>query len=289
MTICYFVLGDNLDLYVQAHFSILSFKKQLQDNDHIVVVTTNPEYLAHYPFVECITIDKTLVDEWQGKHKFFWRAKIKAIEMVAQRYADSDLLYLDCDTFLYSDFESMKLQLAEGKGFMDGNEGHPSTIKTKPQRMYKKIGGKTYGGITISEKHNMWCAGVVGIPADKKQSVVATALQLCDGMLDDKAEPIVVEQYSLSIAMFENLSLQSSKPFIAHYWSNKKQWVATAKELFIKSLFTSADVQSEIREFEKISIDEIPVYKKSHISNTRLKKLADKIFGDTDIKYITKQ
>jgi hypothetical protein len=44
----------------------------------------------------------------------------------------------------------------------------------------------------------MWCAGVVAIPREKSRAVLEMALSICDGMLDDGAEPIVVEQYSLS-------------------------------------------------------------------------------------------
>ena len=57
----------------------------------------------------------------------------------------------------------------------------------------------------------MWCAGVVAIPSAKKEVVVETALSICDGMLDDEAEPIVIEQYALSIVMQESLELMSDR------------------------------------------------------------------------------
>ena len=91
---------------------------------------------------------------------------------------------------------------------MDVDEGHPAQMKGKSLSMWNTVAGHTYEGITLSKEHHMWTAGVVAIPADKVKKVVSTALNICDGMLDDGAEPIVVEQYSLSIAMYELTKLR---------------------------------------------------------------------------------
>ncbi len=286
MTIMYFTIGDNLDMYVQALFSIVSFKNQLDDSDNVVAVTTNPDYFNHLSYVKTIVIDDKMVAEWRGKHDFFWRTKIKAIEYVTEHFPADDIVYLDCDTFLYGDITELKKQLASGNGFMDGDEGHPSRIKYKPKRMYKKIAGHQYADITISKKHDMWCAGVVAIPREKADIVVKTALTICDGMLDDGAEPIVVEQYSLSVAMTENTQLMSSKPFVAHYWGNKPQWIDIAKNLIVKSLMTKSDLDKDIAEFSNSMIKETPVYVKKHNTNRKLKGLVDKMFPDSHPKYI---
>ena len=132
----------------------------------------------------------------------------------------------------------------------------------------------------------MWCAGVVAIPREKADIVVKTALTICDGMLDDGAEPIVVEQYSLSVAMTENTQLMSSKPFVAHYWGNKPQWIDIAKNLIVKSLMTKSDLDKDIAEFTNSMIKETPVYVKKHNTNRKLKGLVDKMFPDSHPKYI---
>lgn len=286
MIVMYFTIGQDLDMFVQAYCSIISFKKQLDPSDRIVVVTSNPEYFNHLEKVETIAIDDDTINEWKGKHGFFWRTKIKAIEKVSRLFPNDDLLYLDCDTFLYGDLSAMKRQLGSGRGFMDGNEGHPSKIKYKPQRMYRSVGGKTYAGITISEKHDMWCAGVVAIPSAKKEVVVETALSICDGMLDDEAEPIVIEQYALSIVMQESLELMSSKPFIGHYWANKQQWIDKTKEVILKSYFTSLGPDEEAKLMESINYKEIPVYVKKHSTNKKLKRWVDILFADGEKRYM---
>lgn len=286
MTIMYFTIGDNLDMYVQALFSIVSFRNKLDDTDNVVAVTTHPDYFNHLGYVKTIVIDDNTVAEWRGAHDFFWRTKIKAIEYVMEHFTADDIVYLDCDTFLYGDITEMKKQLESGNGFMDGDEGHPSRIKYKPKRMYKKIAGHQYAGITISEQHDMWCAGVVAIPRDKAGTVVRTALSICDGMLDDGAEPIVVEQYSLSVAMYENTVLTSSKPYVAHYWGNKPQWICIAKDLIVKSLLTNSDLDKDIAEFSNSMIKETPVFVKKHNTNRKLKGLVDKMFPDSHPKFI---
>lgn len=286
MTIMYFTIGDNLDMYVQALFSIVSFKNKLDESDNIVAVTTHPDYFNHLKYVKTIVIDDKTVAEWRGAHDFFWRTKIKAIEYVMEHFPADDIVYLDCDTFLYGDITEIKKQLEAGNGFMDGNEGHPSRIKYKPMRMYKKIAGHQYAGITISEKHNMWCAGVIAIPRGKAGIVVKTALAICDGMLDDGAEPIVVEQYSLSIAMSENTRLTSSKPYIAHYWGNKPQWISIAKDMIVKSLLTNSDFANDVAAFGDSVIKDTPVFVKKHNTNRKLKNFVDKLFPDTNPKYV---
>ncbi len=286
MTIMYFTIGDSLDMYVQAFLSIESFKRQIGESDVIVAVTTNPDFFKGLDYVKTVVIDCDTVTEWRGEHDFFWRTKIKAMERVLALYHDDDLVYLDCDTFLYGDVNEMKRLLNSGCGLMDGNDGHPSRIKYKPQKMYKKVGGCSYAGITISEKHDMWCAGVVAIPREKSRAVLEMALSICDGMLDDGAEPIVVEQYSLSVAMYENTRLTSSKPYVAHYWSNKSQWIEIAKDMMAKSILTKANFVDEIDAFIASSIKSVPVYVKKHNTNRKLKSLVDKYFGDDSQQYV---
>ena len=152
--------------------------------------------------------------------------------------------------------------------------------------MYRSVGGKTYAGITISEKHDMWCAGVVAIPSAKKEVVVETALSICDGMLDDEAEPIVIEQYALSIVMQESLELMSSKPFIGHYWANKQQWIDKTKEVILKSYFTSLGPDEEAKLMESVNYKEIPVYVKKHSTNKKLKRWVDILFADGEKRYM---
>ena len=261
----------------------------MTDKDRIIVVTTCPEYYPSHlaPRTSIIPVTDDKIKEWEGKHHFFWRAKIKAMELIAENYPDDDMLYLDGDTFLYGDLNKMKELLKEGHGLMDVDEGHPAQMKGKSLSMWNTVAGHTYEGITLSKEHHMWTAGVVAIPADKVKKVVSTALNICDGMLDDGAEPIVVEQYSLSIAMYELTKLREAKSLIAHYWSNKPAWIEKAKDVMLQSYLKNLSEEEELNLIRNLQLSDTPVY--VHKSNTarRLKSLIDKLFKDKNPRYIT--
>lgn len=287
MTIMYLTFGQKTEYHVQAYLSMLSFRRQTAPTDRIVMVTTAPEfYRRAQSWAEVIAIDDQQVSEWQGKHHFFWRAKIKAIEFVGNKYPDDDLLYLDCDTVLRGPIDWLKQQLGDGLGLMDTNDGHPMNMKTKTLRMWQTIKGHTYSGITLGSQHNMYCAGVVGIPAAKRQETVATALTLCDGMLDDQAEPIVIEQYSLSIALYEKTGLVETRDCIAHYWATKDEWLEAALSLLAKSRLMEATLDDELRLFEAFDWASLPVYVHKSSTARRLRNLVARLFPDRDYRYI---
>ena len=287
MTIMYLTFGQKTEYHVQAYLSMLSFRRQMAAGDRIVMVTTAPEFYRHArSWAEIVAIDEQQVEQWQGEYRFFWRAKIKAIEFVGQRYPDDDLLYLDCDTVLCGPLDWLKGQLAQGHGLMDTNDGHPSKMKTKTLRMWKTIAGRTYGGITLGPQHNMYCAGVVGLPHQKRAEIVTKALTLCDGMLADQAERVVIEQYSLSVALYETAEMVETKNCIAHYWAMKDEWIAAATELMARSTMCQASVEDELRMFDETDWKSLPVYAHKSSTARRLHRLIDRLFPNRDFRYV---
>ena len=290
MTILYLTFGEKTEFHVQAYLSMLSFRRQLTSDDRIVMVTTAPRLYHHMQdWAEVIPIDDQQIEAWQGDYHFFWRAKIKAIEYVSQMYPDDDILYLDCDTILFGDINALRQPLKDGCGLMDENEGHPSRMKTKTLRMWKTIAGRTYDGITLGAKHNMYRAGVVGIPHAKAQEVLTTALALCDGMLADGAERIVIEQYSLSVALFERVGLRETYPVIAHYWASKEYWIKAGMELMARVLLTKASPEEEMQMYEALDFSQLPIYVYKSNTARRLKGLVGKVFKDRDLRFIQKR
>lgn len=290
MTILYLTFGEKTEFHVQAYLSMLSFRRQLTSDDRIVMVTTAPRLYHHMQdWAEVIPIDDQQIEAWQGDYHFFWRAKIKAIEYVSQMYPDDDILYLDCDTILFGDINALRQPLKDGCGLMDENEGHPSRMKTKTLRMWKTIAGRTYDGITLGAKHNMYRAGVVGIPHAKAPEVLTTALALCDGMLADGAERIVIEQYSLSVALFERVGLRETYPVIAHYWASKEYWIKAGMELMARVLLTKASPEEEMQMYEALDFSQLPIYVYKSNTARRLKGLVGKVFKDRDLRFIQKR
>jgi hypothetical protein len=162
-------------------------------------------------------------------------------------------------------------------------------MKTKTLRMWKTIAGRTYDGITLGAKHNMYRAGVVGIPHAKAPEVLTTALALCDGMLADGAERIVIEQYSLSVALFERVGLRETYPVIAHYWASKEYWIKAGMELMARVLLTKASPEEEMRMYEALDFAQLPIYVYRSNTARRLRGLVSKVFKDRDFRFIQKR
>lgn len=287
MTIMYLTFGQQAEYHVQAYLSMLSFRRQMSSHDRLVMVTTAPEYYRHaQQWAEVVPVSSSLVSQWQGEHHFFWRAKIKAIEFVGSRYPVDDLLYLDCDTVLRGPINWLRQQLASGQALMDTNDGHPSRMKTKTLRMWRTVGGRTYGGVTLGQQHCMYCAGVVGIPHAARQQAVALALTLCDGMLADQAERIVIEQYALSVALYETCGISETRHSIAHYWATKQEWLAAANDLIARSRLTAATLSDELLLFDQTDWAALPVYAHKSSTARRLHQFIDRLFPDRNQRYI---
>lgn len=277
MNIFYMIFGEKLVHHVQAYLSIRTFQKQLGSDDRIFVMTTHPEYYKNSG-VEAIPITDEKIVEWKGEKDFFWRVKIKAIEYMSVHYPNNHLMYLDTDTFLYGSLNALKERLDQGCGMMHLNEGHPSTMKTKTLRMWKQIGGHTYGGITLGQQHSMYNAGVVAIPKSKLADVSNLALTLCDGMLADNAERIVIEQYSLSIALYERTNLKVAEDLIGHYWGNKADWEKLASDLMCKAYMQNKSLTEEVSELDIDQLCSTPVYVDRSSRYEQLCRLAAKLF-----------
>lgn len=285
MNILYIVFGDNLSYHLEAYLSIRTFQKQLTASDRIFVLTTKPEYYRH-AHVEILPVSEQEIESWKGKHHFFFRVKILALDYLFQRYPNEHLLYLDSDTFLYGSLETLRQRLDEGKGLMHLREGHPSKMSGGSLKMWKTVGGRTYGGVTLGMEHDMWNAGVTGIPADKAGQVIATSLAICDGMLDDGAETFILEQYSSSVSMAEHTVLTPSSDHIGHYWGNKPAWKMIANDLIVRSYMKESSLEEEFDAISSELLHKPPVYVHRSSTAARLYKQLEKCFKDRDARYV---
>lgn len=250
--------------------SMLSFFPYLEKSDSIEIITTKPDYYKKLQTasdnggrqVHVFSVSDETIEEWQGKHHFFWRAKIKAIEMIINLYPNDDIMYLDGDTFLFGSLLYFKQELSKGSSFMHLDEGHPRNMMTKAKRMWNSVKGRQYGGITIGHQHNMWNAGVVTLSGVDASKTVSLALSICDDMLEEQVERVVVEQYSLSIALYETTKLCPAFPYIAHYWGNKEEWISKASMILSKAYMQDYNIGELLKEVDVFShsIPHIRVY-----------------------------
>lgn len=285
MNILYIVFGDKLDYHLQAYLSIRSFQKQMADDDQIFVVTSRPEYYNH-AHVTTLDVTDEEIEAWKGPHHFFFRVKIKAMELLASRYPNQHILYLDSDTFLYGSLDVLRQRLDNGNGMMHIREGHPSKMKGGSLKLWNTVKGHTYAGITLGERHDMWNAGVVAVPKDRLDQVIATSLTICDGMLDDGGDCFILEQYAQSVSMNELTQLMPSDDCIGHFWATKPEWESLISEMLLRSYMKQSTLQDELDAITDEVLRSIPIYVHKSTTAKKLKRLVDNLFPDKQHKYV---
>ena len=124
MNIVYLVFGNNLEHYQQIYFSIFTAMARKKENDRIVVIAEDPSLFNFFEeSVEIIEINKEIIKRWEGQYQFFWRVKIKALQLIAEKYPSESVLYLDGDTFFYQDLDTVREGMNNGQNFMHLEEG----------------------------------------------------------------------------------------------------------------------------------------------------------------------
>ena len=286
MNILYLVFGDEQRNHSQAYFSICSFLGQMEESDRVFVMTDMPKYYSRLgDKINILELNPQTLIEWQGEYKFFWRAKIKAIEYVCNLNPHEETLYLDTDTFLFSDLNELKKQLKNP--VMHLNEGKLSELKSKTEKlMWQQVSNRNFGGLQILPKHGMWNAGVVGIPANKGQKICELALSICDDMLKENVTKRLIEQFALSIAQSENGNLSPVDDFIGHYWSNKEEWNEAIQQFMLNSFLKNNTLQNDIDAIATFDFSKIAILKRTPNTQIRLKKLITKWFPSEDKGFI---
>ena len=284
MRIMYLVFGDTLRYHIEANLSIRTFQRQAEQTDSISVLTNRPEYYRRAK-VDVIPLDDECMREWSGPHQYKFRIKIKAVEFMCQQYPDEDLLFVDCDTFLYGSLQELKSRLAGGAGLMHKNEGHPSGMSGRALKMWKTMQGRHVGNITISKEHDLWNSGVIGIPADKIRPVVNDWLQLCDDMLEQGVEAFNMEEYALSISLFSHTTLTATDDLVGHYWGNKEVWEKMVSDLMCQAYMKDQTLEEELSSLDMDLLCNTPVYVNRSSRHRQFYKLADKLFPVRSVEY----
>jgi hypothetical protein len=287
MHLVYLVFGSNVRNHFQATFSMLSFLRQPAGLDGITVVTDAPDFYQHLAgHVAVMPVNETTLHEWKGEFDFFWRIKIKALEEVARQRPGVALLYLDSDTFLHGALPALQARLARGEAFMHEREGALSELRSKTdRRMWEQVRQQDFGGVRLHERHGMWNAGVVGLPAEHAAPAIALALNICDDFSRRKVTPRLIEQFAISVALEETCPLHAARPYIGHYWSTKDEWNEHIAAFLLKSHLRKRSVAEELAALEQFDFRVAPVKKMLKNTRWRLHHLVDRIFPPTEIVY----
>ena len=260
MNIVYLVFGDNMDHYQQVYFSIYTAAAHRQAEDRIIVVTENPSlFTSLKDYIEVIPINRTLIKEWEGQHQFFWRVKIKALELISQKYPTDSILYLDGDTFFYKNMDTLHKGLKDGQNFMHINEGKLSELSSKTEKlMWSQMQGKRYHSIKIDENSAMWNAGLIGISCQHFDCLNLT-LGINDAMCADNVTRRLIEQFSFSLGLNEYSTLQPADDIVGHYWGNKNQWNKIIDHFLKECFMKNYSFSQIIEQVKKMDLTEYPI------------------------------
>lgn len=276
MNIVLLAFGDNLLYHIQAYFCILSLLKYRNEGDTIMLYTDAPKYYNRYKdYITIIELSESIINEWMKDYNYLFRIKLKVMEDSAKHHPNKHLMFIDCDTVVTSPLSHIKDLLDKETGIMYNDEGHPSKMKGASLAMWKALKGKVIDNCIISEQHNVWNSGVVGIPRTKVSELIELAIHVCDYILESGVKCFTAEQYALSVAMTEYCEIVPIDKYIIHYWGNKDEWTSLIITFMCNSFLKNKTVDQEIKALAKVDVDDLPLrVKKSHTLQMILKVMS---------------
>jgi len=289
MNIIYLVFGNKMDNYQQVYFSAYTAFVHKNTEDRIIVLAEDPSlFKSFHDDIEIIPINREMIKEWEGEYQFFWRVKIKALQLVAEKYPSDSILYLDGDTFFYQNMDSLRDGMKNGKNFMHVEEGKLSTLSSKTEKlMWKQMKGKSYFNTKIDNNSTMWNAGLIGI-SPKHFGCLDLTLGINDAMCADGVTRRLIEQFAFSLGLNEYSALQPADHVVGHYWGNKQEWNKIIdhflKEIFMKN-YSLDQIIERIRE---IDFTQIPIKVKESTTQRKLKNFVDQFYKNKKPLYINK-
>lgn len=289
MNIVYLVFGNNKDNYRQVYFSILTAMVWKADEDRIIVLAEDPSLFQYFgDRIEVISIDKNRITEWEGQYRFFWRVKIKALELIAKKFPDKSILYLDGDTFFYKDMTPLRDGLKNGQNFMHLEEGKLASLNSKTEKlMWKQMQGKTYGAATIDRYSSMWNAGLIGI-SQKHFACLQSTLDINDAMCAGGVTRRLIEQFAFSLGLSHFGGLQPADQIVGHYWGNKSHWNKLINSFLEDCFMKNFCPEHAVEQVKMMNLTQHAIWVKESNTQRKLKNFIDNFYKNKKTKYILK-
>ncbi len=285
MRLLYIVFGKQISNPAQASFSIASFLRYEGLVKSIDILTDYPDHFKYLAgLAEITTVTEEELNDWKGPYQFFWRVKIKALQWMSRRYPGNAIVYLDTDTFLYSDPEAFG-KLVQQKACMHLKEGPLSAASSKTEKlMWRQVRDKSMAGLNMGASLNMWNAGVVASPNTLGGKEFDLALELCDALCREQVTPRLIEQFALSVALEETIGLAPAAPFVSHYWPNKEHWNAFINQWLVTLFLSGRSFNESIRDFAAFDLADPHIQVQQRNTAIRLHRLVDAVFPPRKIE-----
>ena len=222
--------GDDPGVHTQVFHALLTTLAHAPEPCELTVVTDHPERYAFFgEALRPLPVDQSELERWKGKHCFFWRIKLVALQR-ALDLGRANLVYLDGDVVCRADLAPLIERIEAGEVFMHLNEGQLSRSRRRGnRRLYRQISGRVWGGIAADSTTEMWNAGITAF-SPEHAGLVARATAVCDELCAAGVVQHVTEQLATSMTLAETGRLAEARPWFNHYWGNKPGFIAAIQD-----------------------------------------------------------
>jgi hypothetical protein len=229
-------VGDNPELYQQAHGACLSLLAHAPSHSEIVVFTTRPDrfrWLASKIRIE--EIQQEQLRAWRGPRDYFFRAKFEAVRRAAS-LGPCHLVLLDADILVTRSLEPLIAAFDCGACIMHAPEKTLQERKGTREALQLAF-GRCFAETPIGARTMVFNSGVVGIPANRRD-LLERALRCNDALLDAGLRYFAVEQVAWSAVLGASGKLEFASPFIVHYWGNKREFLKAVNQVLADALMS---------------------------------------------------
>jgi hypothetical protein len=224
--------------YRRLILTILSSIAHLGDKHkeyRYVLFTDSPDYFKSWfrgLNIACHQLSQAKIKAMRGEIDFLHRVKIALIEETFNTYADSNILYLDSDTFFTQSPEAIFSKINEDSSFMHVREYEFSRLEAMPgdpcKAFFQLITTKDFQlanqtSIKVNDTDASWNAGVIALHRSHKR-LLPDVFALTDQFYPETNNH-ACEQYAFSIILQKFTGLSGCESVVSHYWQNIKKQI----------------------------------------------------------------
>jgi hypothetical protein len=219
----YLVVGPSTALALQARYSALSALAFLNNYCTIHISTDQPH--AFHNLAPRIQISPIAPPSSPTE---IFKLKISLVRDFAQRFLHDPILFLDADTFFFSNPFPILNALSSAIPVLHRSEYRIASHPTGQMRRFRRSLSRAGLASTIPTAE-MWNSGVIGLPpghAHLMDNALATYAQLAP----HTPKKYLAEQFAVSHALTSLREPHAADACIFHYWFQKSAYTAAISD-----------------------------------------------------------
>ncbi|KQS32310.1 hypothetical protein [Pedobacter sp. Leaf194] len=264
--------------YYRAIFCVLSFIAWVDDPKRVRIIIYTDKPASFEPYLKGLEITyylltPELLEDMLAGTGFLHRRKVAVIDLTFKNFPESDLLFVDSDTFFIANPKAILNGFAPGKSFMHKREYDFKTglelFSSFKQGDYteafiKFITSRSFkiGGIVenFTETDYSWNSGVLGL--NKGFCKLMPDVFILTDRFYSNSKWFVSEQLAFSLILQKRTEIRATDEFILHYWGNRQKILVDnlirnfLLDTRIETIQEESRIKSTIATFKKkVSID----------------------------------